>query len=103
MNQTEEAVERRVGPRERTGLGLAEAKDRTSWVESDVASLREAMADSSANVEEVRREVPGLKAQLSDYCPKVNQDLTNLERELGKLKEALRELRVMKAVADQRR
>jgi hypothetical protein len=52
MNQTEEAVER-------TALGLAEG---------------------SAKIEEVRREVAGQKAQLSDYCPKVKNDLTNLER-----------------------
>jgi hypothetical protein len=37
INQTEEAVERRVGPLEQAALGLAEAKDRTSRVESDVA------------------------------------------------------------------
>jgi chromosome segregation ATPase len=61
------------------------------------------MADNSAKVEQVRREVAGLKAQLLDYCPKVNQDLTNLARELATLKEEMRELRVQKAaMADER-
>jgi predicted nucleic acid-binding Zn-ribbon protein len=73
-------------------VGLAETKDRTSRVESDVAGLREAMADGSAKVEEVRREVVGVKAQLWDCCPKVKHDLANLERELAKLKEEMREL-----------
>jgi hypothetical protein len=45
------------------------------------------MADWSANVEEVRREIAGLKVQLSDCCPKVKRDLTNLEQEVAKLKE----------------
>jgi chromosome segregation ATPase len=104
MNQTEEAVEQRVGPLEPTTLGLAEVKDRTSRVESDVAGLRVTMADNSAKVEEVQREVAGLKAQLSDCCPKVNQDLTNLARELATLREEIRELQLQKAaMADQRR
>jgi hypothetical protein len=83
-------VERHVGPLEQAALGLAEAKDRTSRVESDVTSLRAAMADNSEKVEEVRPEVAGLKAQFSDYCPKVNQDSANLERELATLKEEMR-------------
>jgi chromosome segregation ATPase len=38
-----------------------------------------------------------------DYCPKVNLDLTNLEQELAKLKEEIRELQRQKAaMADQR-
>jgi hypothetical protein len=41
MNQTEEAVER-------AALGLAEANDRKSRVESDLAGLRAAMADGGA-------------------------------------------------------
>jgi hypothetical protein len=55
------------------------------------------MADGGAKVEEVRRDVAGLKAQLLDCCPKVQQDLTDLERELGKLKEEMRELGGLKA------
>jgi chromosome segregation ATPase len=103
MNDTEEAAERPVRPLEQAVLGLAEAKDRTSRVESDLAGLRAAMADDSEKVEEVRREVAGVKAQLSDYCPRVNQDLTNLARELATLKEEMRELRGLKAaMADQR-
>jgi hypothetical protein len=45
------------------------------------------MTDGSAKFEEVRREVAGLKAQLSDCCPELNQDMTNLERELVNLAE----------------
>jgi chromosome segregation ATPase len=101
-NQTEEAVERRAGLLERTPLGLAEAKDPTSRVESDLADLGAAMADGGAKVEEIRRDVPGLKAQLSD-CPKVKHDLAKLARELATLKEEIRELREQKAaMADQR-
>jgi hypothetical protein len=48
------------------------------------------MANNSAKVEEVRREVADLKAQLSDCCPNVNESLTDLERELAKLKEEMR-------------
>jgi cell division protein FtsB len=70
-----------------TAVERTETKDRTSRVESDVAGLRAAMADWSAKVEEVRREVPRLKVQLSDCCPKVKRDLTNLEQEVAKLKE----------------
>jgi chromosome segregation ATPase len=88
MNQTEEAVEW-------LALGLAETTDRTSRVESDAAGLREAMADGSAKVEAVQREVAGQKAQVSD-CPKLNQDLTELERQLAKLKEEIRELQLQK-------
>jgi chromosome segregation ATPase len=103
MNQTEEAVGLRVGPLEQAALGLAGTTDRTSRVESDVAGLREGMADGSAKVEEVRREVAGLNAQLSDDCPNLNQDLRNLERELATLKEEMRELGGLKAaMADQR-
>jgi chromosome segregation ATPase len=54
LSQTEEAVERLVGPLEQAVMGLAEMKYRTSQVESDVASLRTTMADGSAKVEEVR-------------------------------------------------
>jgi hypothetical protein len=39
---------------ERTALGLAETKDWTSRAESDVAGLLTAMADGSAEVEEIR-------------------------------------------------
>jgi predicted nucleic acid-binding Zn-ribbon protein len=89
MNQTEEAVER-------VALGLAETVDLASRVESDVAGLREAMADGSAKVEEVQREFAGPKAQASG-CPKVKHDLANLERELATLKGEMRELRGLKA------
>jgi hypothetical protein len=51
------------------------------------------MADGGAKVEEVWREVSGLKAQLSDCCPKVKKDLTNLEQELAKLKEEIRTMK----------
>jgi hypothetical protein len=46
--------------------------------------------------EEVRREASGLKAQLSDCCPKAKKDLTNLEQELIELKDeigAVRQIR----------
>jgi chromosome segregation ATPase len=55
------------------------------------------MADGSAKVEEVWPEAGDLKVQLSDCCPKVNQNITNLEQELAKLKEEMTELRVVKA------
>jgi hypothetical protein len=51
------------------------------------------MADEGAKVEEVRREVAGLKAQVSFYCPNVSQDLTNLKEELAKPKEEMRATR----------
>jgi uncharacterized protein YhaN len=66
FNQTEDAVEPRVGPLERAALGLAKTTDRKSWVESEVVGLRAAMADGSAKAEEVRRGVAGLKAEFSD-------------------------------------
>jgi predicted nucleic acid-binding Zn-ribbon protein len=93
ISETEKAVERRVGPLERVVLGLAETKDRTSRVESDVAGLRAAMADNDAKVEEVRREVACQKAQLSDSCPKLNQDLKNLQQEHAKPQEEMRATR----------
>jgi phage shock protein A len=93
LTQTAEAVGRRVGLLERAASGLAEAKDRTSQVESDVAVLRAPMADGSARVEEFRREVAGLKAELWDCCPKAKKDLTNLEQELAKVKEEIRAMR----------
>jgi hypothetical protein len=95
--QAEKAVEQRVGP-----LGLVETSGHTSRIESDVAGLRAGIADDSVKVEEVRREVAGLKAQFSDCFPKVNLGLTNLERELGKLKEEMREYQGQKvAMANQ--
>jgi hypothetical protein len=78
VRETEEAVERRVGPLERAGLGLAETKDQTTRIEFDVAGLRAAMADDTRNVGEVQREVTGLKAELWDCCPKVKKDLAIL-------------------------
>jgi uncharacterized coiled-coil DUF342 family protein len=81
--EIEETVWRRVGP-----LDRAEAKDLASRVESEVADLR-AMADGSSRIEEVRREAAGLKAELSDCRPKVNRDLTKLERQLAKVKEEM--------------
>jgi hypothetical protein len=103
MNQTEEAVERWVGPLTRAVLGLVETKDRTSRVESDVAGLRAVMADGGSKAEEVRREVAGQTAQFSNCCPKVKHDLANLEREPATLKEEMRELRGPKAaMADER-
>jgi hypothetical protein len=59
LSGTEEAVER-------AALGLAETKDQTSRVESDVAGLRAAMVDGGARVEEVRQKNARLKAELSD-------------------------------------
>jgi hypothetical protein len=79
----------RVRPLERAALGLAKTTDRTSWVESEVVGLRAAMADGSAKAEEVRRGIAGLKAEISDCCPKVAKDLPNRERELAKLKEEI--------------
>jgi hypothetical protein len=67
LSQAEEAPGRRVGPLKRAVLELAETKDRTSRVESDAAGLCATMADGSPKVEEVRREVAGLKAELLDY------------------------------------
>jgi hypothetical protein len=72
-------------------LGLTEAKDR---VESDVAGLGAAMAEEKAKIEEVWREGTNPKVQPS----KVNQDVTNLKQELGKLKEEMRELQVLEVV-----
>jgi hypothetical protein len=51
------------------------------------------MADGSAKVEEVQREVVGLKAEFSNCCLKMNQDLTNLEEELAELKEEIMAMR----------
>jgi hypothetical protein len=54
-------------------------------------------------VEEVRREVAGLKAELSDCHPKMKKDMTNLELEHRKLKGEMREVQLWKAaMADQR-
>jgi hypothetical protein len=78
-------------------IGLAEMKDRTARVESDVAGLRAGMTDGSAKVEELGREVVGLKARPSNCCLKVKKDMTNLERELGILKEEMRGHRVQEA------
>jgi chromosome segregation ATPase len=103
LSQTKEAVERRVGALEQAVMGLAETKDRTPVVESDVGSMRTTMVDGGAKVEEARREAAHLEAQLPECCPKVNQDIVNLEQELAKLKEEMRELRVLKAaMMDQR-
>jgi hypothetical protein len=102
LNGTEEAVEQRVGPLERAARGLAETTDRTCRLESDIGGLRAAVTNGSTKVEEVRREVTGVKAQLSDCCPKIQNDFTNMERELAKLKEEIRELGLQKAaMADQ--
>jgi hypothetical protein len=93
LNGTEEAVERRVGPLERAALGLAEATDRTSRVESDVAGLRAAMERANANIEDVQRGGANAKMQLSDWRPKVDQALTNLEQEVAKLKEEIERMK----------
>jgi hypothetical protein len=66
ISQTDEAVEQRIVPLEQAVLELAETEIRTSQVESDVAGLRTAITDNSAKVEEVRREVVGLRVQFSD-------------------------------------
>jgi hypothetical protein len=87
LSETKEVVER-------AALGLAETKDRTSRVESDLASLRAAIADDRRKVEQVRREVVGVKAELSDCCPKVKKDLANLEQEVAKLKGEIRAMRL---------
>jgi hypothetical protein len=101
LSQMKDAVERRVLQRGQAPLGRPETKDRTSWAEPHIAGLRTAIADGSAKVEEAR-EAAGLIAQPWDCCPKVNQDLTNPEQELAKLKEGMREFRVLKAaMADQ--
>jgi predicted nucleic acid-binding Zn-ribbon protein len=77
---------------EQTTLRLAEMKDRTSRFESDVTSLRAAMAGGGVKVEEVRQEVASLKAQPSDW-PMVKKAMTNLEQELAKLREEMRATR----------
>jgi chromosome segregation ATPase len=89
INQINEVVERRIEPLEQTAFGLAETKDRTSRVESDVTGLRVAMGDRGTKVEEVRREVAGLKAQLSAWS-KVKKEMRNLQQEFAKLKEEMR-------------
>jgi hypothetical protein len=93
LSGTEDAVERRVGPLGRAVLGLAETRDGTSRIESDVTRLRVAITDGSATVEAVRREVAGLKAELSDRCPKMKKDLANLEQGFTKLKEDFKAMR----------
>jgi hypothetical protein len=59
-----------------------------SQVESDVPGLRAAITDGGTKVQEVRREVAGLKAELSDCCTDVN-----LEQELAKLKDEIRTMK----------
>jgi hypothetical protein len=86
LSETAEAVVRRFGSLERAASGLAETKDRTSRVESDVAGLRAATADGSAKVKDARRKVAGLKAELSDCCPKLKKDLANLKEEIRTMK-----------------
>jgi chromosome segregation ATPase len=93
--QMKDAVERRVLQRGQAALGRPETKDRTSLAEPHVAGLRTAGAHGSAKVEAVQQEVAGLKAELSDCCPKVKKDLTNPEQELAKLKKGMREFRVL--------
>jgi hypothetical protein len=88
IGRSNEAVGRRFGPLER-----AEVTGRTLQVESNVASLRAAMADDNAKLEEVQREVAGQNVLLPECCPKVNLDLRNLDREHVKLKEELRVLK----------
>jgi chromosome segregation ATPase len=102
LSQTEAAMKGRVRPLERAARGLAETADRTSRVESDVAGLQSAVADGNAKIEEVEQEVAGVKAHLSESYPKVDQALTNLERELAKLKVEMRAMRpkVTKAAKD---
>jgi cell division protein FtsB len=58
-----------------------------------VSGLRETVADGSAKVEEVRREVVALRAPLSECCPKVKKELTNLQQEHAKLKREIKGLR----------
>ena len=89
LSETEEAVERRIGPLERAARRPAEAKDGTSEVESELAGLQEAVGDGRAEVEEVA----GLKPQLSDCCTKVDRALPNLERERAKLNKEVRATR----------
>jgi hypothetical protein len=43
------------------------------------------MADESAKLEEVRQEAAGLRAELSDCHPKVNQDIANYKAEAYKV------------------
>jgi predicted nucleic acid-binding Zn-ribbon protein len=82
----QEAAERRIGPLGQTALELAEVKNRTHRVESDVAGLRAAMADDSAKVEDVQREVSGLKAQLSDSGSKRRRTSQIWNRNVGRRK-----------------
>jgi hypothetical protein len=71
-------------------LELAETKDQTSRIESDVTGLRAAMTDGGAKGEEIEREVAGLKAQFSNCCPIMKNDITNLDQKLAKLKDEMK-------------
>jgi hypothetical protein len=44
------------------------------------------MADGSANVEEIQREIAGLKPELTDCGPEVKPDLAKLEQEIKTMK-----------------
>jgi hypothetical protein len=71
LSKTEKAIEVWVGLLERAVLRLAETKDWTFRVESDVVSLRTVMTDWSAKVEshsKVRFEATGV----SDSVPSLN-------------------------------
>jgi septation ring formation regulator EzrA len=53
-SQSEETMEQPIGTLTPTALGLAEAKDRTSRVKSDVASLRAVMEDGTEKVADLK-------------------------------------------------
>jgi hypothetical protein len=84
--ETEEAVERGSGTR----------GDEGSYVSGQIRCRSTAGTDGP-RIEEVLAEVAGLKAQLSDCCPNVKMDLTNLQRGLAKPKGEIRAMR-LKAV-----
>jgi chromosome segregation ATPase len=102
LSQMKDAVEQRVLQRGQAALGPPETNVRMSWAEPHISGLGTAITDGSAKVDEVRREFASLTSRQWDCCPKVNQDLTNPEQELAKLKEGMRAFRVLKAaMADQ--
>jgi hypothetical protein len=84
--ETEEAVER----------GVRTRGDEGSYVSGRIRCRSTAGSDGP-RIEEILPEVASLKAQLSDCCPKVKMDWTNLQRGLAKPKEEIRAIR-LKAV-----
>jgi hypothetical protein len=93
LSEIAEGVEPWIGLLEWVALELAETKDWTSRVESEVAGLRTAMVDGSAKVKEVHREVVSLKAGNLDCRLEAKKDLPKLEQELAKVKQQIRTMK----------